>query len=167
MHYVPCMATRGQTHPNLIAGGIGLVALGPLLSVVVFAHETIRGSDIGYLVVFQVLLSLAFCMLAWAYRSSILSIGASEHPSPMARPLRAFAAANLVFALAYLVSSADYLRREVAYGFDGWAMVVWLIAQAVTCVGFGVATVGLWTSARALGSADGAVIDGAPVDVPA
>ena len=160
------MAERTSTHPNWIAAGILLVATGAVVEIPVFI-TAIRGNfSVRDTVAIQLALALGYVVLAggyWSWLAAALRLG--DRSAIMVRPLRIFAIANLLFAAAFLIDSWMNLHQELGHPFYGWAQVVWTASRILTCVGFAVASVALWTSARALDRAPTAVDDPVGADV--
>lgn len=144
------MAESRGTLATVVGAGIGLVALGSICSLTVIIVDEPSESAIGYQLAFQLFMALGYGALALAYRSLIRSVSAGEAGAFPAGAMRVFATANLLFALAYLASSFDYLQEQFGRGYVGRSLIVWSIGQVAACIGFAVASVGLWLSARAV-----------------
>ena len=162
------MAERNSTHPNWIAAGIALVAAGAVVEIPLFI-EVIRGNtSVRDNVVIQLVLALGYVVLAggyWSWVAAAVRLG--DRSGAMVRPLQIFASANLLFAAAFLIDSWMNLGYEIGHPFNGWTPVVWTVSRVVTCLGFAIAAVALWTSARALDRARTTVDDAVRADVAA
>ena len=145
------MAERTPTHPNVIAAGMVLVALGTATAIPVFVVGDFRSPDNWSEVATQGALALGYLVMAWGYWSWTTAAAASREGSgAMARPLVVFGIANALFAVAYLSDSWMNLRFLRNQPFDGWSPVVWTVGRVVTCAGFATASVAIAVSARAL-----------------
>jgi len=166
--YRPDMADRRPTHPNWVAAGILLVAAGAVMEIPLFI-SAIRGNfSIRDNVAIQLALALGYVVLAggyWSWLAATLRLG--DRSAVMVRPLQIFAIANLLFAGAFLIDSWMNLHQELGHPFYGWTPVVWTTSRILTFLGFAVASIALWTSARALGRAPATADEPVGADVAA
>ena len=162
------MAERKSTHPNWIAAGILLVAAGAVVEIPLFI-TAIRGNfSVRDTVAIQLALTLGYVALAggyWSWLAAALRLG--DRSAIMVRPLQIFAIANLLFAGAFGIDSWMNLHQELTRPFYGWTPVVWTASRILPFLGFAIASVALWTSARALGRAPTAVDEPVGADVAA
>ena len=161
------MAERSSTHPNWIGAGILLVAAGAVVEIPVFVHVIGGEASVRDNVAIQLVLALRYVVLAggyWSWVATAARLG--DRSATMSRPLHLFAIANVLFASAFLIDSWMNLHHELGHPFAGWTPVVWTVSQVLTCLGFAVASVALWTSARALDRAPTTVDEPVGADVP-